>query len=306
MYNMNNTFYVYNYLENKNLVISAAQIKEKYNFVNKRYFKLFNSEYNNDSAQIIFRDNGIIIKLNNVSAILSENDILLFSSYKHDEDEFIKHFKTKLNDINNEIPFSVWCFETILIYLSDYIDNYLEGCTVKFNRFSIDSFKSSQYIGILKFQHSLLVTKNSYQEIFESLEEINDEDEEFTHILFDDKSHKKELEKILNIYTNQLNEDVKNLERIIKEVNMFIDIANLKLADTRNKIAVKSIYINFTGIIITMGTYLNTLLGSNVKSGLEDTPYFMWWLLGINIIIMLISYFIFAATYKIKHCCKLA
>lgn len=299
-----NTFYVYNYLENKNQVINEAQIKEKYCFVNKRYFKLFNSEYNNDSAQIIFRDSGIIIKLGDVSAILSVNDILLFSSYKHGEDDFIKYFKQKITDVNNDIPFSVWCFETILIYLSDHIDNYLEDCAVKFNRYSIDSFKSSQYIGILKFQHSLLVTKNNYQEIFESLEEINDEDEEFIHILFGAESYKKELEKILNIYTNQLNEDVKNLERIIKEVNMFIDIANLKLADTRNKIAIKSIYISFTGIIMNVGTYLNTLLGSNLNSGIEDVSYFMWWLFAINIVIMIISYFIFGRIYQIQSCCK--
>ena len=39
----------------------------------------------------------------------------------------------------------------------------------------------------------------------------------------------------MEVYTNQIKEDIKNLDRFIKQVEMFIDLASLKLSETRNK-----------------------------------------------------------------------
>ena len=72
---MNNYYLIYKYSENSNITISTNDIKKLYPFVNKRDFKLFNSEYNSDIAQIITRDQAIIIKLNDVSASAQDPEV---------------------------------------------------------------------------------------------------------------------------------------------------------------------------------------------------------------------------------------
>ena len=295
------TYYIYKFSSNETMIVNASNLQESYPFINKRDFKLFSFEYSTDSAQIIFKDEAVIIKLDNVSAILLKNDLILFSTCKYDDDDIIKYFKTK--NYTGDNSFGLWCFELILIYLGDQIDTFLENCKKEFNKYSTDLIKSSQYIKIRKFQHSLLFKKDQYQEIFEGLAEIED-DGSFIQILFGQTSYKDELEKILNIYTNQLSEDVKELQSIISEVKLFVEIVQLKLADVRNQYAVKSIYISLTGLIISIGNFFCTLLGANLNSGIETIPNIMWVLLGINLFLMIIGYFIFIAIFKLKYCCR--
>ena len=106
-------------------------------------------------------------------------------------------------------------------------------------------------------------------------------------------------QKLFRNYKNQINEDIKNLDRFIKQVEMFIDLANLKLSETRNKIAKKSFHINFIGIILNFASFLSCFFGANLKSGLEDINYLLWGLFLVNFIITLIFSCILAHYYKL-------
>ena len=300
---METLYYIYQYSKKNNLNLSQNQIKTKYNFIRNRDFKLFNSKLNSDIAKILFDDDAVIIKLNVVSVILFENDILIFSSLPNIEDEFIKYFKNL--QYNHEYPFSIWAFEMILIFISNYIDNYLETCSHKFSLYNINDFKSTQYVDILTFQHSLLTVQNNYKEIHESLVEIFEEDDDYKQLLFSKSNYLEDLNKIMEVYTNQIKEDIKNLDRFIKQVEMFIDLASLKLSETRNKIARKSIHINFIGLLFNIGTFTCCFFGTNLNSGLEEIQYLLWGLFFFNSLLMIICYFCLGKYYKIKRCsCK--
>ena len=58
--------------------------------------------------------------------------------------------------LSQALPFA-WIFETILNFLSNHIDTYLEKCNTKFSKYSLDNFNSSNYLDTLRFQHSLCV-----------------------------------------------------------------------------------------------------------------------------------------------------
>ena len=292
--------YVYQYTTNNYIEITENQLKKKYNFIKEREFRLFNSHINSDIAKISFNNQGIIIKLDTVSLILFKNDVLIFSLFKK-KDNFIKFFKK--NNYNKSNLFPLYVFELILIYLSDYIDSYLETCNLKFTEYNIDKFNSKQYLDILRFNHSLLLVQNNFKEVYENLDE-KDKNNKYKKILFNNNDYLNDLDHIILIYKNQINEDIKNLERFIKQVEIFIDLANLKLSETRNKIAKKSIHINYIGLILNIGTFTSNIFGANLKSGLENYNYLLWILFGFNIITMIISYVLFGQYYKIKLCCK--
>ena len=190
--------------------------------------------------------------------------------------------------------------EQILIYLSAYIDNFLFKYNQEFSKYSIDNFKSS-FISICRLQHTLLLIQSYYKEIFESLEDIKDE--HYLLLLFNEEEYVDEIKKIIDVYKNQIKEDLKNLQRFIK-VELFVDMVNLKLSDERNKINSKTLYISFTSLLFSIGTYSSSLLGTNLKSGLENIDYFVWYLFLINFIFMIICYFVIAHIYKIKFCHK--
>lgn len=295
--------YLYNifqYTTLKNYKFSKAYIKDKYKSLNDRDFKLFNSGYNTDIAKILYRNDINVIKLNDVSVLLSKDDALLFSSNISFNDEFIKFIIRQKINADSYLP--IWMIEQILIYLSEYIDKFLYKYNQEFSRYSIDNCKSSHFISICRLQHSLLLIQSYYKEIFESLEDIKDE--HYLLLLFNEEQYIDEIKKIIDVYKNQIKEDLKNLQRFIKEVELFVDMVNLKLSDQRNKINSKTLYISFISLLFSIGTYSSTLLGTNLKSGLENVDYFVWYLFLINCIFMVICYFVIGHIYKIKFCYK--
>ena len=84
---------------------------------------------------------------------------------------------------------------------------------------------------------------------------------------------------------------------------MFIDLANLKLAETRTKIAQKSIHVSFIGLVLNIGSFTSCLFGANLNSGIEEINYLLWVLFVINIIVIIICYFSLGKYYKLKVCC---
>lgn len=294
---MEDYYNIFKYPICKNDYISVNNLKLKYPKLNIRDFKLFNSGRNIDIAKIVYRGDIIIIKLNDVSVILSKNESLLFSSYKNKNDNFINYFRSIKYDKNY---FPLFIFENILIYLSEYIDNFLKNYRDKFSQYSIDKFKGSKYNQILKLQHCLLLTVNNYKEIFESLIEIKQED--YKYILFNQSQYNDELNKILDIYKNQIKEDIKNLERFIKEVDLFVKLVSLQLSNSRNKIATKSMFLTLISLVFTIGTFSNSLLGTNLNSGLENLNYAVWVLMVIDFIFISSCYFILCKLYKLPFC----
>ena len=93
-------YYIFQYSNLQNYHLTRENIKNKYHSLNNRDFKLFNSDYNTDIAKILYRNDIILIKLNDVSVLLSKNDAILFSSNRNTNDEFIKlQLKEKLQKI---------------------------------------------------------------------------------------------------------------------------------------------------------------------------------------------------------------
>lgn len=298
---MDNIYNTYNYSTKNFKKYTKEQIKSKYNFITDRDFKLFNSDFNSDIAKILFNEQSIIIKLGIVSVILFKDDIIIFSCYSNSKDNFINYFSNLEYNKNNYFP--IWSFEMILIFISNYIDNYLDSCNFKFSKYNLDNFKTTQYVDILTFQHSLLTIQRDYNEIFDSLDEIYN-DKKYKKILFKEQKYLDDLKNIFQVYTNQIKEDLKNLDRLIKQVELFINLASLKLSDTRNKIAQKSFHIGFISLLFDIGAFNFCLFGTNLNSGLENIQYLVWALFGVNIITMVICYFSLGSYYRLVKCCK--
>ena len=135
----------------------------------------------------------------------------------------------------------------ILIYISERNDEFLEKSFYQFKQYNLDTFKSSQISSILLFQQKLLKEKNKYKEILDSLKHILINKYELNRLTdgvkimenltieaYEEKIDlyhfkNKESKKILEVYSNQIKEDIKNISRLIREIDNFMKLFNIIL-----------------------------------------------------------------------------
>ena len=124
-------------------------------------------------------------------------------------------------------------FENILIYLSQQSDNFLENTSNQITKFSIETTGQHELLKIITLQHSVLIELNKYKEYLESLRKLTN-----TDLLFfcNFQQHDiSEIKKIISVYDNRFQEDIKNLERILKRIEIFVNVSNISLSKIRTK-----------------------------------------------------------------------
>ena len=315
-----NNYKVLKLPNNEILYINKQFILEKIETIKARDFRIFKNDIRSDISNIIFKHNCILIKFSIISAILFKNEVYFFIFDDKESLNFINfikkyYFENKFKLKN--ITFELFIFESILFYLSNLTDLYLEKTFTYLSNLNINNFEINQLSEILKVQHSILIEKNKCQEYYESLiilvennfiKYFNNnliEDNKINQTLciknFEIDNKKTSIIDILNIYTNQIKEDIKNLDRLNNEINIFIDLTNVNLSKIRTNYAYKSLNINIINCAFSFSCIFTLIFGVNMKNGLEDSIIAFYILFGLTIIINIPIYFIFKKIFKLKE-----
>ena len=278
-----NTIITYKFSEKIYMSLNKNNIQQLLPSIKSRDFRLFKGGWGSDISHISFHKYGIIIKLDAISAIILENDVYFIKLENNESINFMNYIFDKMYD-NNSV-FTIWILELILIFLSEELDKHINDFSIKIKQYSIDEFRITKLSELSYFHHSVMIIKNKYQEIYENLKELVDEGEHKNFYLNENNNDIAEVDNLLDTYINQFGEDVKNLNRLISQINIFIDLITIKLSEYRNKLAMAQLKFTIVSVVLSSGTYIYALFGMNMQSGVENFVGGLWIVLAISIIL---------------------
>ena len=82
-----------------------------------------------------------------------------------------------------------------------------------------------------------------------------------------------EPEQLLNTYSNEINEDIKNLKRLIKKIEIFVELININLAEKRNRFAKNTLNLEIVSFTYSLSLFFTYILGTNLKNNIENCSY---------------------------------
>ena len=103
---------------------------------------------------------------------------------------------------------------------------------------------------------------------------------------------------IIDLYYNQIGEDIKNITRLNKKIELFIDLININLAEKRNKFAKNTLNLEIVSFSYSISLFSTYLLGTNLKNHLETNDYAFLIIVIITIIINIPIYFILRCLFN--------
>lgn len=270
--------------------INDEQLKLLFDNFNDRDIRIIKLNFEGDIAQIIIKPTGFLIKLYPIACIFKSTEPKSLVMLNTDNLEVVDYCKYMLEGnmkINNLTIISF--IENLLSYHSDNLDRKIKTISTNISVFTFDNIESRQLSLIAKILHDLLLLKNQYQEIQQTLTQINDLPNDKLKII-QDVSKIEEFTRIINIYQNQFEEDVKNLNRMVKEIEILIQMTEIKFAEKRNKIAITSLNLDIIILIVSIVSMFGSIFGMNLNSNLENISYGLYIIISIVLIIVLIIY----------------
>ena len=271
--------------------IEYHQLKEIYSNFNERDIRIIKLDFEGDIAQIITKSNGFLIKLYPIACIFKSDEpktLIVLNTQNQEVKEYCNYMIYGNMKIKNLTMISF--FDNILSYHSDNLDKKIKKVSSEISRFTFDNIQS-QHLGLIaKIFHDLLLIKNQYQEIQQTLTQINEWQSNKTKIV-QESGNVEEFNRIINIYQNQFEEDVKNLNRMVKEIEILIQMTDIKFAERRNKIAITSLNLDIVILIVAVISMFGSIFGMNLDSSLEELSYGLYIILLFIIFLTLIFYY---------------
>lgn len=268
---------------NESNIIQLSQIKNIYNNFNERDTRIILLDFEGDIAQIIIKSDGFLIKLYPIaciyiSGIVNEGkpNLIILNT---DNNEVQEYCHKMLEGNMKILELNVISFiENLLWYHSDNLDKKIKSLSNNIKSYRFDNIGSRDLSRIASILHNLLLLKNQYQEIQQTLTQINELPNEKLKII-GDINKIEEFSRIINIYQNQFEEDVKNLNRMVKEIEILIQMTEIKFAEIRNKIAVLSLNLDLIILVVSVVSMFGSIFGMNLDSSLEDINYGLYYVL---------------------------
>ena len=270
--------------------VNDQQLKSLYNNFNDRDIRIIKLDFEGDIAQIIIKPNGFLIKLYPIACIFISTEPKSLIMLNTDNLEVVDYCNYMLEGLMKIENLSIISFiENLLSYHSDNLDKKIKKISSSISIFTFDNLESRQLSHIARIMHDLLLLKNQYQEIQQTLTQINDLPSDKLKII-QDISKIEEFTRIINIYQNQFEEDVKNLNRMVKEIEILIQMTEIKFAEKRNKIAITSLNLDIIILFVSIVSMFGSVFGMNLNSGLENLGYGLYIVLSFIILLVLITY----------------
>ena len=135
------------------------------------------------------------------------------------------------------------------------------------SQISFENIKNSKLKNILNLQSRLNYAEQEYLEINSVISELisckedmfdlylSKKSEDLENINEDDEAKLDEFEILLENYQSQLNEDINHIKKLVKEVEIKLKLADISLADFRNKIALYNTQISIYSITISFASF---------------------------------------------------
>ena len=281
--------------------------------IQPRDFNLLDKSNNYKISTLIIRKSGYLLKLYNFRCIVTKTNAYIFNTENFNITNFISFFNYNFNNknmISITLPSELKFLELLLIYVCNQTDITINQLTILVNQISFEYLESSILKNILSLQTRLTNAEQEYIEIRNVISRLveNKEDmfdlylskksEDLKIIDKDDESKLDEFEILLENYNNQLNEDINHIQKLIKEVDNKLRLADISLADFRNRIALYNTQISLISISISVGSFIAAIYGMNLQNYMETINGGVYIMFGFIIIILGLVYKFFSCQLK--------
>lgn len=265
-------------------LISISNIKSIYPEFIERDLRIIRLDFEGDIAQFIVKKNSFLVKLYPIASILlldDPNKLIILNSDNNEVDEYCNYIQSKKNKINqlNIITF----LENLLSFHSEKLDKKIKVISNEICVYNLENIESKDLIKIAKIFHDLLMLKNQYEEIQQTLTQANE-------ISSKKLNQIEDFSRTINIFQNEFEEDVKTLSRMVKEIEILIQMTEIKFADKRNNIALTSLNLDIIVLIISFISMFGSIFGMNLNSSLETIQYGLYYIL---LIVTIMSFIFF-------------
>ena len=266
--------------------------------LNERDSRIIKLDFEGDIAQFIVKSNSFLIKLYPIAAIFISSTpakLFIFNTDNNDVDEFCNYMVSNLKKTKQDFQLNMLSFiENLLNFHSGFLDKKIKIISGNISIYNLDNIKSKDLSKIAKIFHDLLLLKNQYQEIQQTLTQINELPNDKLKIV-KELNQLEEFSRMINIYQNQFDEDVKTLNRMGKEIEILIQMTDIKFADKRNMIAITSLNLDIIVLIVSFISMFGSIFGMNLDSSLENIDY------GLYFVLLFVILFAFLLFEFIKN-----
>ncbi len=285
-------------INSKNVIketINLNDIKSEIFDYNIRDLYFFDSKTRFDISSITKKNNCIICKLDIFECIIFIDKAYLILKNKN----YLTNYNDILNFLKNNIstPFHINIIEYLFINVLNVIDN-------EFINLFNEEDKNSLHIYISLYT-KLINLEYRVKELLDITEDLIDKNNFKNDILFQDHENNytedyiKSIETLIDNYHLKLGDIYHDISKIIKQIDNNQKIANIKLAQERNKYAIYQLYISFLSLSICLGTYITGIFGMNLKSNIENSNVFFYIIIIISVLIIFFTFLFQIYFFKI-------
>ncbi len=260
----------------KNDMINLNLLKSKIEDYNRRDLYFIESDIRFDISSLIIKKNCIICKLDNIKVIIFLDEAHVIYNKLLSENE-IKIF------LNNQNPFHLNIFEFLLIQVTDTLENEF---TNMFNNYLLirnDEYEINKNFIVL--QSNLINLEYRVKELHSVTEELLNNKEDLKKLTFN-KCEESNTEELIENYDLKLEDIYNDITKLVKEMDNVQKVANIKLAKDRNKFAILNLYISYISLSVSIGSFIGSMFGMNLKNYLETSKF--GFVLVLNISLFLI------------------
>lgn len=274
----------------KSSSISYSKMNCIYPEFKDRDLRIVRLDFEGDIAQFIVKNESFLIKLYPIASIVLNEDtfkLIILNTDNFEVDEYCNYLtanKSRIKSLN-----IISYIENLLSYHSDKLDSKIKNISNQISIYNLDNIKSSDLVKISKIFHNLLLLKNQYQEIQQTLTQINSLPSDKLKIV-KEINNLEDFSRTINIYQNQFEEDVKNLNRMVKEIEILLQMTDIKFADRRNRIAITSLNLDIVILVVSFISMFGSIFGMNLNSAVEDLSYGLYFVMILILFLTLIFY----------------
>ena len=273
--------------------VSIEDLKSKIIDFNKRDLYLFEEGLRFDISSLIIKKNCIILKIDNIKSVIFEEDAYIMFQ-KIDNNNSISHYKGGIMQfLANNQTFHISVFEylyMITVHLLDDEFNLIFHEFKEINKLEIDN-------KFIQLQSKLLNLEFRVNELHTMTKELIDNKDDLKEITFN-KIDKDEVEKLIENYKYKVEDIYNDIKKLVKEMHNNQQVANIKLAQDRNKIAKINLNLSIISLSLSLGAFIGNMFGMNLQNHIEDNNNAFYIVISLSFLLVILSFLIQREIFK--------
>ena len=246
---------------------------------------------------ILARQKAILVNLNSIRSIISDESMIIFNI----DNPFISKISRDIADyiriesrrFGGSFPFELQALEGVLILYSDHLYNKLDSYQhmahkLLYTTDNYTNFDVYQEIHPLKVRLGHL--QDNSEAIAKCIQDIISSDEDMLELLLTQKNKLGHLppmemhlsvELLLENYFRRYTDIARQCDMHLEDIEGKQQLAAISMDNYRNKILNLNLSLGIAEVSIALGTFLTSVFGMNLHSGLESVNYVFYGVTGL-------------------------